>query len=66
MEAPAFSHTDTNLHNKEQWFSLAPPYHPGFSSFLTFYWPLTKFWRSLVMFDFFWDFDRLVEGGVQV
>jgi hypothetical protein len=23
------------------------------------YWPLTKFWRSLVRFDLFWDFDRL-------
>jgi hypothetical protein len=22
-------------------------------------WPLTKFWRSLVRFDLFWDFDRL-------
>jgi hypothetical protein len=29
-------------------------------------WPLTKFWISLVMFDLFWDFDRLVEGGAQV
>ena len=26
-------------------------------------WPLTKFWRTLVMFDQFWDFDRLVEDG---
>ena len=24
-------------------------------------WPLTKFWRTLVMFDHFWDFDRLVK-----
>jgi hypothetical protein len=31
MEAPTSSHTDTNLYNKEQWFSLAPPYHPRFS-----------------------------------
>jgi hypothetical protein len=23
------------------------------------FWPLTKFWRSLVRFDLFWDFDRL-------
>jgi hypothetical protein len=23
------------------------------------------FWRTLVMFDHFWDFDRLVEGGAQ-
>jgi hypothetical protein len=29
-------------------------------------WPLTKFWRSLVKFDLFWDFDRLVEGRAQV
>ena len=29
-------------------------------------WPLTKFWRSLVMFDLFWDFDRMVEGRAQV
>ena len=28
-------------------------------------WPLTKFWRTLVMFDHFWDFDMLVEGEVQ-
>jgi hypothetical protein len=26
-------------------------------------WPSTKFWRTLVMFDHFWDFDRLVEDG---
>jgi hypothetical protein len=25
-------------------------------------WPLTKFWRTLVIFDHFWDFDRMVEG----
>jgi hypothetical protein len=31
MEAPTSSHTGTNLYNREQWFSLAPPYHPGFS-----------------------------------
>jgi hypothetical protein len=29
------------------------------------YWPLTKIWITLVMFDHFWDFNRLVEGGVQ-
>jgi hypothetical protein len=29
-------------------------------------WPLTKFWISLIMFDLFWDFDRLVKGGAQV
>jgi hypothetical protein len=29
-------------------------------------WPLIKFWRSLLMFDLFWDFGRLVEGGAQV
>jgi hypothetical protein len=29
-------------------------------------WPLTKFWRSLVRFDLFWDFDRLVKGRAQV
>jgi hypothetical protein len=29
-------------------------------------WTLTKFWISLVMFDLFWDFDRLVKGGAQV
>jgi hypothetical protein len=29
-------------------------------SYCTFVcWPLTKFWRSLVRFDLFWDFDRL-------
>jgi hypothetical protein len=22
-------------------------------------WPLAKFWGSLIMFDLFWDFDRL-------
>ena len=27
--------------------------------------PLTKFWRTLVMFDHFWDFDRLVDGGAR-
>jgi hypothetical protein len=27
--------------------------------YLGYYWPLTKFWRSLVRFDLFWDFDRL-------
>jgi hypothetical protein len=27
--------------------------------------PLTNFWRTLVMFDHFWDFDRLVEGRAQ-
>jgi hypothetical protein len=31
MEASTSSHTGTNLYNREQWFSLAPPYHPGFS-----------------------------------
>jgi hypothetical protein len=31
MEAPTSSHTGTNLYNREQWFSLAPPYHPSFS-----------------------------------
>jgi hypothetical protein len=29
------------------------------------YWPLTKFWRTLVTFDQFWDFNRLVEGRAQ-
>jgi hypothetical protein len=33
MEAPTSSHTGTNLYNREQWFSLAPPYHPGFSGY---------------------------------
>jgi hypothetical protein len=31
MEAPTSSHTGTNMYNREQWFSLAPPYHPIFS-----------------------------------
>jgi hypothetical protein len=31
MEAPTSSHTGTNLYNREQLFSLAPPCHPGFS-----------------------------------
>ena len=31
---------------------------------LAAYWPLTKFWRTLVMFDHFWDFERLVEDEV--
>jgi hypothetical protein len=31
MEAPTSNHTGTNLYNKEKWFSIAPPYHPGFS-----------------------------------
>jgi hypothetical protein len=26
-------------------------------------WPSTKFWRTLVVFDHFWDFDRLVKDG---
>jgi hypothetical protein len=33
MEAPTSNHTDTNLYNREQWFFLAPPYHPGFSGY---------------------------------
>jgi hypothetical protein len=33
MESPTSSHTCTNLYNKEQWFSLAPPYHPDFSGY---------------------------------
>ena len=32
---------------------------------LALYWPLTKIWRTLVTFDQFWDFDRLVEGRAQ-
>jgi hypothetical protein len=24
-------------------------------------WPSTKFWRTLVVFNHFWDFDRMVE-----
>ena len=31
MEAPTSNHTCTNLYNREQEFSLAPPCHPGFS-----------------------------------
>ena len=31
MEAPTSSYTGTNLYNREQLFSLAPAYHPGFS-----------------------------------
>jgi hypothetical protein len=31
MEAPTSNHTGTNLYNREQEFSLAPPCHPGFS-----------------------------------
>jgi hypothetical protein len=31
MEEPTSYHTGTNLYNREQYFSLAPPYHPGFS-----------------------------------
>jgi len=31
MEAPTSNHTSTNLYNREQEFSLAPPCHPDFS-----------------------------------
>jgi hypothetical protein len=31
MEAPTSTYTSTNLYNREQKFSLAPPYHLGFS-----------------------------------
>ena len=31
MEAPTSNHIGTNLYNREQEFSLAPPCHPGFS-----------------------------------
>jgi len=30
MEAPTYSHTGTNLYNREQQISLALPCHPGF------------------------------------
>ena len=33
MEAPTSSHTGTNLYNREQWFSLASPWHPHFSGY---------------------------------
>jgi hypothetical protein len=31
---------------------------------LTLSWALARFWRTLVMIDHFWDFDRLVEDRV--
>ena len=33
MEAPNSSYTSSNLYNREHLFSLAPPCHPGFSSY---------------------------------
>jgi hypothetical protein len=47
-------------------FSSANCFNDSVSPLIKTSWPLTKFWRSLVMFDLFWDFDRLVECGAQV